>query len=99
MLTAFPTNYILNQIICGKRNFLPIIFLSLAACSLTPVAPHTVNVQEANNVGANEYIVQCLLPGKIRKLGSNFTYSSPSSTVETSISDCKIRGGQVSSHI
>jgi hypothetical protein len=39
-------------------------------------------------------IVDCLLPGQIRKLGSQFIYLSPRRPVKTSASDCEIRGGE-----
>lgn len=39
-------------------------------------------------------IVDCLLPGQIRKLGSQLTYLTPRRPVKTSASDCEIRGGE-----
>lgn len=99
MQTKLSLYNILKRPFHRKLNILPVIFIALSACSSTPVTPHTSSVQEINNLGANEYAVQCLLPGKIRKMGSNFTYLSPSRTVETSESDCNIRGGQVLSEI
>ncbi len=39
-------------------------------------------------------IVDCLLPGQVRKLGSNMTYLSPRRPVKTTASECEIRGGE-----
>lgn len=39
-------------------------------------------------------IVDCLLPGQIRKLGSQLTYLAPRRPVKTSAIDCEIRGGE-----
>ncbi len=39
-------------------------------------------------------IVDCLLPGQVRKLGSSMTYVSPRRPVKTSATECEIRGGE-----
>ena len=39
-------------------------------------------------------IVDCLLPGQVRKLGGQMTYMSPRRPVRTTVSDCEIRGGE-----
>jgi uncharacterized caspase-like protein len=39
-------------------------------------------------------IVDCLLPAKVKKLGSQLTYLAPRRPVKTSASDCEIRGGE-----
>ncbi|MCB1875850.1 MAG: caspase family protein [Chromatiales bacterium] len=39
-------------------------------------------------------VVDCLLPGQIRKLGSQLTYLSARRAVKTSAQDCEIRGGE-----
>lgn len=39
------------------------------------------------------YIVDCLLPGQVRKLG-NMTYLTPRRPVRTTAKDCSIRGGE-----
>ena len=42
-------------------------------------------------------IVDCLLPGKIRQLGTQVTYVGQRQAVRTSASDCAIRGGEYTS--
>ena len=39
-------------------------------------------------------IVDCLLPGQVRKLGGQMTYLSPRRGVRTTAVDCEIRGGE-----
>ena len=39
-------------------------------------------------------IIDCLLPGQVRKLGGQMTYLSPRRPAKTSASDCEIRGGE-----
>lgn len=40
------------------------------------------------------FIVDCLLPGQVRKLGSQMTYLSARRPIQTSAQDCEIRGGE-----
>jgi TPR repeat protein/uncharacterized caspase-like protein len=40
------------------------------------------------------FVVDCLLPGQIRKLGSQITYISPRRPVKTTAGNCEIRGGE-----
>lgn len=39
-------------------------------------------------------IVDCLLPGQVRKLGGQMTYLSPRKAVKATAVDCEIRGGE-----
>jgi hypothetical protein len=39
-------------------------------------------------------IVDCLLPGQVRKLGGQMTYLSPRKAVKSTAVDCEIRGGE-----
>lgn len=44
---------------------------------------------------ADEFlIVDCLLPGQLRKLGQRMNYLSPRRPVKTAASECEIRGGE-----
>jgi hypothetical protein len=40
------------------------------------------------------FIVDCLLPGQVRKLGSQMTYLSARRPIQTTAQDCEIRGGE-----
>ena len=52
--------------------------------------PHAARLAQADAT----LIVDCLLPGKIKKMGSSFTYLTPRRPVKTSSQDCEIRGGE-----
>ena len=39
-------------------------------------------------------VVDCLLPGQVRKLGGQMTYLTPRRPIKTSAVDCEIRGGE-----
>ena len=39
-------------------------------------------------------VIDCLLPGQVRRLGSQLTYLTPRRPVKTSARDCEIRGGE-----
>lgn len=43
-------------------------------------------------------IVDCLLPGKVRRLGTRVTYVTARKAVKTTASDCEIRGGEYTSY-
>ena len=43
-------------------------------------------------------LVDCLLPGQVRKLGTKFTYMTPRRHIRTSAMDCEIRGGESITH-
>lgn len=58
---------------------------ALIAVSLSPDA--ALAASETNG------LVDCLLPAQVRKLGSKLIFISPRVTVQTSPTDCEIRGG------
>ena len=39
-------------------------------------------------------VVDCLLPGQVRQLGTGVTYLAPRRAIKTDASDCAIRGGE-----
>jgi len=40
------------------------------------------------------YVVDCLLPGKVRRLGNNMVYLKARRPIRTTARDCRIRGGE-----
>ena len=70
----------------------------LAAGCLTPAG--SVDIVETGlvPVGAvhaeDLLVVDCLLPGQVRKLGRSQVFMTPKRPVKTSSSDCEIRGGE-----
>ena len=52
----------------------------------------------ATRPGDELLIVDCLLPGKLRKLGKRLTFVSARRAVRTTASDCEIRGGEYTAY-
>lgn len=76
----------------ARRNKLALVLATaLLAMLAAPAAMGTRN-------SGDFLIVDCLLPGKIRKLGRVATYVTPRQPLRTSVTDCEIRGGEYTSH-
>jgi hypothetical protein len=85
----------------GVMFCLTISFLAaLWGCQSAPSAvkgaqQHTANPSVLPAGKAEDFlVVDCLLPGQIRKLGRSFVYLSPRQPIKTSAVDCEIRGGE-----
>lgn len=82
----------------GTRNrfhWLPMCVAMLlvgTAGVLAPTAPVDASVQTRNP--EDLLIVDCLLPGQVRKLGRSANYMSARRPVRTTQADCEIRGGE-----
>ncbi len=67
-------------------------------CSiLLSCATQNINSESSSNISKNAdelFIVDCLLPGQIRKLGQLATYLTARRAIKTSAGDCEIRGGE-----
>ena len=75
----------------GWNRALLMVALSLtAAIHLKPLAEEQ---SAAEAEAAKFYIVDCLLPGQLRRLG-NTTYMTPRRPIRTTAQDCAIRGGE-----
>ena len=48
------------------------------------------SIQDTNKL----FVVDCLLPGQVRKLGSQMTYLSARRPIRTTAADCEVRGGE-----
>lgn len=59
-----------------------------------PSTPSLARVRNAEDL----LIVDCLLPGQIRKLGANRTFMSARRPIRTTQADCEIRGGEYVSY-
>jgi len=69
----------------------------LAGCSAVPESGKRMDdIARVEQMGdANKlYIVDCLLPGQIRRLGSKMTFLTARRPIKTSALDCEIRGGE-----
>ncbi|MDD1622817.1 MAG: caspase family protein [Methylococcaceae bacterium] len=47
-------------------------------------------IQDTNKL----FVVDCLLPGQVRKLGSEMTYLTQRRPIRTTAADCEVRGGE-----
>ncbi len=71
--------------------------MALFACASDPAADSVTAVSDAVNRPGNAdayEIVDCLLPGQIRQLGTMTTYVTERRPVRTTKEDCAIRGGE-----
>ena len=75
-----------------------ILMVVLSACASDPLPVDSVTaVTGAVNApgGPATYeVVDCLLPGQIRQLGTQMTYVTERRSVRTTKEDCTIRGGE-----
>ena len=65
---------------------------SHAVESAKPPGPNG-RAREGQVAVADLYVVDCLLPGQVRQLGSR-TYLTPRRPIHTTAADCRIRGGE-----
>jgi hypothetical protein len=70
-----------------------------AAISVTVVGQPGSSALAANESGNGDdfLVVDCLLPGKVRRLGTRVTYVTTRKAVKTTASECAIRGGEYTS--
>jgi len=73
--------------------------LGLVACVGTPERDSAVALADVKPIapgqGIDDYvIVDCLLPGQIRQLGTRMTFMAPRRMVKSTKTDCGIRGGE-----
>ena len=78
-------------------------YLSMLALGLllgcAPGGNHIINVDPADDNAADQLlIVDCLLPGQIKKLGTGTTYVTPRRPDKLTALDCQNRGGEYVSY-
>jgi hypothetical protein len=86
------------------RVFFCLILLFLTSCQ-SLLSSTGDSQSRGQGASANEskdadklLIVDCLLPGQVRKLGTSMRYLTPRRPVKTSALDCEIRGGEYTSY-
>jgi len=71
------------------------IAISLVCQSAGIAAPNTMVAVADDRQNADRLlVVDCLLPGQVRQLGTGITYMAPRRAIKTTGSDCAIRGGE-----
>jgi len=86
----------------GFERWLPdrrlVLAMSVALVSFGAGLPVQTGVAQSSGAIAQDpsrlLVVDCLLPGQVRKLGGQMTYLSPRRPVKTTAVDCEIRGGE-----
>jgi len=79
------------------RSYLPVSLLFLVtlytSCAFGAKDNQTDRAHEGQLQVADLYVVDCLLPGQVRQLGSR-TYLTPRRPIHTTAADCRLRGGE-----
>ena len=85
-----------TRVACPVQPRLSVIASSclLAIVAGWPAQPVQAAVRNAEDL----LVVDCLLPGQIRKLGRQATFLSARRPVRTTQADCEIRGGEYVAH-
>ena len=65
---------------------------SIACAGSTPSSAPSKATEGQTSI-ADLYVVDCLLPGQVRQLGTR-TYLTPRRPIKTTAADCRIRGGE-----
>lgn len=68
-----------------------VLVCTISACGTT--APKN-QIQSGTGNLDDLLVIDCLLPGQVRQLGSRLTYLSPRRPIKTSATTCEIRGGE-----
>ncbi len=67
----------------------------LAACAPNVSKEDMAKATEGYIEDTNKlFVVDCLLPGQVRKLGTQMTYLSARRPIRTTAADCEVRGGE-----
>lgn len=90
MLNRYRTLTLISRVI-NKELLIVCSFILFLGCQ-----PGLVNETEVYSAEQTNklFVVDCLLPGQIRKLGSQMTYMSSRRPIKTTAGDCEIRGGE-----
>lgn len=80
-----------NQLL--QYTLIGLLITGLAACVTTPTKQPEPAQAEAENA-EDLMIVDCLLPGQVRKLGAQASYLTSRRPIKTTAVDCEIRGGE-----
>ena len=68
-----------------------VLMILITGCASSPVGQDTaIQPDQVDKL----YVVDCLLPAQVRKLGQHFTYLAARRPIRTTAIDCEIRGGE-----
>ena len=100
MVVLFLKKSVLKKLVLKQQKIIVIIlfFLMLTACSYknkeTLAVADKIIVAEQLHHAEDWLIVDCLLPGQVRRLGLQANYLTQRRPLKTSALDCRIRGGE-----
>jgi len=81
----------------NKKKCVLFSFILLLGCQ-PRLVDETANLKSTEGYSVAQtnklFVVDCLLPGQLRKLGSKMTYLTARRPVKTTAGDCEIRGGE-----
>jgi predicted nucleic acid-binding Zn-ribbon protein len=75
-------------------SLLAVVLVSAGCAAQTPTKEPTRAGVSPVHRPEDLYVIDCLLPAQIRKLGRSMTYLAPRRAIKTSAADCEIRGGE-----
>jgi hypothetical protein len=75
-----------------------LLLVALMAIAPAPLTGPGATAWAATQNADQFLIVDCLLPGRIKKLGTQVTFVGARQAVRTSATDCEIRGGEYTSY-
>jgi uncharacterized caspase-like protein len=82
-----------------RNPILPVVLIVLGFCAVPLSSSSDVQPAVSLPDPASQLLpVDCLLPGRIRKLGRQVTYLTPRQALKTTALDCEIRGGEYVSY-
>ena len=78
-----------------RNAYLPMLALVALLLGCAPGGNYIINVDPADDNAADQLlVVDCLLPGEIKKLGTGTTYVTPRRPAKITALDCQNRGGE-----
>jgi len=86
-----------NGFLCLRRCNAGIAAIAAIVTTVAGLSPPTGRAQSTGAIPQDPsrlLVVDCLLPGQVRKLGGQMTYLSPRRAIKTTAVDCEIRGGE-----
>ena len=79
----------------GSSIRIALIVLASFSCAPTPPPATSTEARQTSPGPADAFlVVDCLLPGQIRRLGNQITFVGPRRAEKTTARDCEIRGGE-----
>lgn len=77
-----------------KASGFAVGFLSVFLAACASQGPSDAAKAPSSQNADDLMIIDCLLPGQVKKLGANATYLSARRPIKTTATDCEIRGGE-----